>query len=32
VLDLLRMLNADGRADPQYLGVVGNYRVMNGCS
>jgi hypothetical protein len=32
VLDLLRMINDDGRADPQYLGVVGNYRVMNGYS
>jgi hypothetical protein len=32
VLDLLRMINADGRADPQYLGVVGDYRVVNGYS
>jgi hypothetical protein len=32
VLDLLRMINNDGRADPQYLGVVGNYRVVNGYS
>jgi hypothetical protein len=32
VLDLLRMINDDGRADPQYLGVVGNYRVVNGYS
>ena len=32
VLDLLRMINADGRADPQYLAVVGDYRVVNGYS
>jgi hypothetical protein len=32
VLDLLRMINDDGRADPQYLAVVDNYRVMNGYS
>jgi hypothetical protein len=32
VLDLLRMINNDGRADPQYLGVAGNYRVVNGYS
>jgi hypothetical protein len=32
VLDLLRIVNADGRADPQYLGVLGNYRVVNGYS
>jgi len=32
VLDLLRMIDADGRADPQYLAVVGNYRVLNGYS
>jgi hypothetical protein len=32
VLDLLRTINDDGRADPQYLGVVGNYRVVNGYS
>jgi len=32
VLDLLRIVNNDGRADPQYLGVVGNYRVLNGYS
>jgi hypothetical protein len=32
VLDLLRIINDDGRADPQYLGVVGNYRVVNGYS
>ncbi len=32
VLDLLRTINDDGRADPQYLAVVGNYRVVNGYS
>jgi hypothetical protein len=32
VLDLLRLVNDDGRADPQYLAVVGNYRVVNGYS
>jgi hypothetical protein len=32
VLDLFRMINDDGRADPQYFGVVGNYRVVNGYS
>jgi hypothetical protein len=32
VLDLVRLINTDGRADPQYLGVVGNYRVVNGYS
>jgi hypothetical protein len=32
VLDLLRTINDDGRADPQYLGVIGNYRVANGYS
>src|SRR5262249_2738973 len=32
VLDVLRMINDDGRADPQYLAVVDNYRVMNGYS
>ena len=32
VLDLLRTIRDDGRADPQYLGVVGNYRVVNGYS
>jgi len=32
VLDLLRTINDDGRADPQYLGVIGDYRVVNGYS
>jgi len=32
VLDLLRTIRDDGRADPQYLGVIGNYRVVNGYS
>jgi hypothetical protein len=32
VLDLLRVVNDDGRADPQYLAVVDNYRVINGYS
>jgi hypothetical protein len=32
VLDLLRTIRDDGRADPQYLGVLGNYRVVNGYS
>jgi hypothetical protein len=32
VLDLLRTINADGRSDPQYLGVLDNYRVLNGYS
>ena len=30
VLDLLRINADDGRADPQYLAVAGNYRVVNG--
>jgi hypothetical protein len=32
VVDLVRLLKDDGRADPQYLAVVGNYRVVNGYS
>jgi hypothetical protein len=32
VVDLVRLINDDGRADPQYLAVAGNYRVVNGYS